>query len=79
LSFGLESKAIFHPPYSPNLVYCKFLCTENNIFTKEAHFNDVEHIKEGTTENLKNISEEGFEGLESCKKGMEKCVTANRV
>jgi hypothetical protein len=39
----------------------------------------VEHIKEGTTENLKNISEEFFEGFEAWKKGMEKYVTANRV
>ena len=48
-------------------------------FHKEAHFNNVEHIKQGTTGNLKSNSEEGFEGFEAWKKGMEKCVTASRV
>jgi len=41
---------------------------KNDIFIKEAHISDVEHMKEGTTENLKSISEEGFEGFEACKK-----------
>jgi hypothetical protein len=68
-----------HPPYSPNLVYCEFLCLENNIFIKESHFKEVEHIKDGTTENLKNVSEEGFEGFEAWKRGTENCFTTNRV
>jgi hypothetical protein len=53
--------------------------TKLNIVIKEAHFNDVEHIKEGTAGNTKNIFQEGFEGFETWEKGMEKCVTANRV
>jgi hypothetical protein len=52
---------------------------KNNIFIKEAHINDGEHINEGTSENLKNIFEEGFQGFEAWKKGVEKCVTANTV
>jgi hypothetical protein len=49
-------------------------------FHKKSPFQrDVEHVKEGTTENLKSISGEFFEGFEAWKNGMEKCVTADRV